>query len=233
MTTLHFFKNKNLLLLSLSLIISSMADLSLEAACSSKIDAGPAWVHIDVLESNHTIKKIDMPAIKADSTFLLWKGICLKPAFLYGRINDSETFSGSCGLGHYIPITSTFSITPCIGCTYTQFKTTLDLNPFFLDVKERFRSVSPYASLEASYCFMPGWRVCGIFQYVISRTHTTIKGFGTTKSHPKGPNYALVLEHDINANWSINIAGAYNISLTKEKHGLRAYGARIAAAYWF
>lgn len=227
--------SKNNILISLCFLIILLIPSALKAEICGKIDAGPAWVHIDVLESNHTVKKIDMPAIKADSTLILWKGICLKPSMLYGRISNSETFSGGLGLGHYTPITSTFSVTPSIGCSYTQFKTTLHIDYFGLplSLKERFRSVSPYAALEASYCFTPGWRICGIFQYVFSRTHTTIKNLGTTKSHPKGPNYVLLLERDLNAHWSINIAAAYNISLTKEKHGLRAYGARIAAAYWF
>jgi hypothetical protein len=42
-----------------------------------------------------------------------------------------------------------------------------------------------------------------------------------------------MLETDINDCWSVNIGGAYNISLSHEKHGLRAYGGRLALAYWF
>lgn len=209
------------------------------AEIKGKIDAGPAWVHIDVLESNKTVKKIDMAAIKADSTILIWKGVCLKPNILYGKNGVSETASGGIGIGHYTPFCEKFSITPSIGCSFTQFKTHFNYRlPFgSVTLKERFHSVSPYACMEASYCFASGWRLCGIYQYVFSKTNTKITsaiGFNsTTRSHPKGPNYALILEKDLNANWSVNIAGAYNISLTKEKHGLRAYGARIALAYWF
>ena len=56
---------------------------------------------------------------------------------------------------------------------------------------------------------------------------------GTTKSKPKGSNYGVMIEHDLNDRWSINLGGAYNTSLTKEKHGIRGYGGRLGCAYWF
>jgi hypothetical protein len=220
-------------LLAAFLLLSSG---SLAAECCAKIEAGPAFLHIDVLESGHTIKKLNMTAIKADASFIIWKGVCLKPTILYARQGHSEIASGGCGIGHYCPINKKFSVTPSIGCNFTQFKTNIyiPVSEFFkLQLRERFHSISPYVSLDASYCFAEGWRVIGIYQYVWSRTWTKIKDFGTDKSRPKGANYALVLERDINDHWSVNIAAAYNVSLTKEKHGLRGYGARLAFAYWF
>ncbi len=214
--------------------------------CIGKIEAGPTYLHLDILESGKTIKKVNMPAIRIDGSGMVWKGICVKPSFLYGGKGNTQTLS--CGLGAglvYKPI-ECLCITPSIGCSYAQFRTTLRVNVpenvrialnlpenMRVDVREKFYSISPYGSIDITYTIVKGLRICGIFQYVWSDTHTTIKGSGSTTSHPKGQNYALILEKDINERWSINIAGAYNDSLTKEKHGVRAYGARIAAAYWY
>lgn len=214
----------------------SLTPESLLAECWAKIEAGPAYLHLDVLESGHTIKEINMAAVKADSSFLVWKGICLKPTILYGRQGHSEIASGGCGIGQYIPLGGKCSITPSIGCNFTQFKTNIHLplsEAFKLKLKERFRSISPYVSLDGSWCFAQGWRLIGVYQYVWSKSWTKIKGFGTDTSHPKGSNYGLVLERDINDHWSVNIGAAYNLSLTKEKHGLRGCGVRLAFAYWF
>lgn len=208
----------------------------LPAECCGKIDAGPAFLHVDVLESGHTIKKINMLAVKADASLIVWKGVCIKPTILYAGRGHSEILSGGCGLGHYTPIGEKCSVTPSIGCNFTQFKTTIHYRVatgYKINLRERFCSVSPYVAIDASYCFVKGWRIVGFYQYVWSRTHTTIKGFDSTNSNPKGSNFGLMLEGDINEKWSINIGAAYNSSLTKEKHGLRGYGARLGIAYWF
>lgn len=208
----------------------------LSADCSGKLDAGPAFLHVDVLESGRTIKKINMPAVKADGFLFVWNGVCLKPTFLYAKQSSSEVISGGCGIGHYFPLGEKCSFTPSVGCNFTQFKTTIHYFPipqYLLHLKEKFHSISPYAALDASYCFLKGWRLIGSYQYVWSRTHTTIKGFESTKSSPKGSNYSLAIEKDLNDSWSVNLGAAYNTSLTKEKHGLRGYGMRLAFAYWF
>lgn len=224
------------------LTIFALTTFGFAADYCGKIDFGPTFLHIDVLESGHTIKKINMAAVKADGSFLVWQGLCLKPTLIYARQGHSEIISGGCGIGHYTPIGEKCSLTPSIGCNFTQFKTTLhylmpafslDLPAFTLDLKERFRSISPYVGLDTSYCFAKGWRLIAAYQYAWSRSHTAIKGFKDTKSNPKGSNYGLAIEGDLNDSWSVNIAAAYNTSLTKEKHGLRGYGVRFGIAYWF
>lgn len=206
------------------------------AEVCGKVDGGPVFLHIDVLESGKTVKKLNMAAIKLDSSVLVWKGLCIKPSFLYGCQGHAQVCSGGCGIGHYTPLTEKCSITPSFGVSFTELRTTISL-PVLPEVKmrfrEKFRSISPYMALDASYCFTPSWRIIGFFQYAWSRTHTTIKNLGSQKSHSDGPNYALAIEHDMNKYWSINLAAAYNISLTKEKHGLRGYGVRLGVAYWF
>lgn len=206
------------------------------AETCGKIDIGPVLLHVDVLESGKTVKKINMPGIKADTPFLVWEGICLKPSFLYAGEGNTSIWSAGCGIGHYTPITGNFSVTPIVGVTYTSFKTTFHfpLEPgVTLDLREKFRSISPYVSLEATYTICKGLRLTGVYQYVWSHSDTVIKGMGTTKSNPKGSNYGLVAEYDLNQRWSINVGAAYNESLTKEKHGLRGYGGRLGFAFWF
>lgn len=209
---------------------------SLTADICGKIDAGPAWLHIDVLESGKTIQKLNMAAIKADSTAVVWQGLCLKPSLLYGQDGYSEMFSTALGIGHYTPICKQIAITPSVGVTGTLFRTKIKIPVFpgfSIKLKEHFRSLSPYVALDVTYCFAESWRVIGFFQYSWATTDTKITSMGWSQSHAQGPNYALLLEHDLNDSWSVNIGGAYNTSLTREKHGLRAYGVRLAVAYWF
>lgn len=219
------------------LSVFTMINHQADAACCNKIEVGPTYIHLDVLEKGHTIEKLNMAAGKLDGTLLVWKGVCLKPTFLYARQGHSEIISGGCGLGHYFPIGDKCSVTPSVGCNFTQFKTTIHdyeaVPGYFVDFKERFRSVSPYACIDASYCFVKGWRIVGSYQYVWSTSRTAIKGMKTTKSTPEGSNFGLMLEGDINDNWSASLGAAYNSSLTKEKHGLRGYGVRLGLAYWF
>jgi hypothetical protein len=41
------------------------------AEICGKVDAGPTYVHIDVLESGHTIKRLEMGGVKADSSIVV------------------------------------------------------------------------------------------------------------------------------------------------------------------
>lgn len=203
-------------------------------AVCNKIELGPTFVHVDVLESNHTVKKLDMAAVKGEGSYFLWKGLCLKGSGLYAGCSRGQLGSAGLGLGFCIPVCDELVIMPSAGWTYTELHTKINLEMFQLfHLKESFRSHSPYAALEASYCFCQGWRIIGLYQYAWSRTRTHIKHVTHQRSKTQGPNYALQLERDINENWSASIAGAYNITLSKEKHGLRAYGFRLGVAYWF
>lgn len=207
-----------------------------------RFDAGGAFARIDILESGKTVKRINMGAFKADSTIMLSKecGLCLKPSFLYGKGGDSYIISGGAGIGFYIPIKSWLGITPAIGCNFTELQTKIDL-PFptpagvllLEDVKETFKSVSPYIGVDVTYRFNATQRVYFVIQYSFSRTETILKDIIKTKSKTQGFNYALEFEHDLTPTLSVNIAAAYNLSLTKEKHGLRGAGLKLGLTYWF
>src|SRR5690242_4356791 len=72
--------------------------------CKGRIDVGPAFASIDMLESGHTKRTLDLPAVKIDATLMLYKGISLKPSFLiaWGKANLN---SSGIGLGFCIPLT--------------------------------------------------------------------------------------------------------------------------------
>ena len=229
---------KSYIILSLSLLIACFASIEnkLNAETLGKVDIGPAILHVDILEFGHTIKTINMPGLRADGTFMIWQGLCLKPSVTYGGKGSTQVFNGGCGLGFYTPIGDKCSITPAIGLGYTEFKTNINYKvapSVFILLEEEIQSFSPYISLDATYCFYKGWRFVLSYQYVFSYSETKIKHMDTTKSRPKGSNYGFMVEYDLNEKWSLNLGGAYNTSLTKEKHGIRGYGARFGFAYWF
>ncbi len=206
---------------------------TINAEIKGKIDAGPAFVHLDILESDRTVKTMDLVAVKVDGTLVLHEGLCLKPNILYGA-NNGSLFVTGLGLGYILPINETWTVTPSIGMTYTHVKTTINI-PFLnlFHLKEKFHSKSAYVCLEGTYNINACWRVNASYQYAWSRSMTKITALPDTNSKTQGPSYALQLEKDLNKFWSVNIGVAYNLSLTKEKHGLRAYGTKIGIAHWF
>jgi hypothetical protein len=207
--------------------------MSLCADSKAKVDAGPAYVHLDILESGKTIDRMDMPAIRADANYLFDNGFCIKPTVLYGANKGSLlTLSGS--IGQYIPLNDQWSLLPNAGISYSYIHTRIDLPDFgLLDLHEKFRSISPFLGIDVYYTFVPTWRICASIQYAWSRTHTEIQHLPKSKSHCQGPNYSVLLEKDITSTWSVNLGAGYNISLTKEKHGIRGIGMKLGLAYWF
>lgn len=214
---------------------------------AGKVDIGPALARVDVLESGKTVKRLNMAGVRGDLYFVFKDayGFMVKPYALYLTGHHGELINTGISLGFCCPVLKQCTFSPLIGCAYTQLSTRIDIpvevfpgfDVVFPDIHERFRSVSPYIGFEVAYTFCQGWRLSGLVQYGYSQTHTRLKGFPTgtvtDNSRSWGPSYSVMLEKDITEKWSINIAGAYNISLTKEKHGLRAAGGKIGIAYWF
>ncbi|MBA3956971.1 MAG: hypothetical protein H0X51_01055 [Parachlamydiaceae bacterium] len=236
--------------ISLSLILATVAfgKSSVYAEGCGRLDIGPAFARVDILTSNKTTTRLNMLAVRGDATIMLLEGsgLCLKPTAIYGKAKHGEIVSAGLGLGYYVPVYECLGVTPYVGCTYTHLQAEVDVPlPIGIElhgVKETFRSLSPFIAVDITYRFNETWRIYGTIQYCFSRTHTDLKlkapelGLDQTekfKSDAKGPNYALVLEHDLNKCWSISLGAAYNISLSKEKHGLRAAGAKIGVVYWF
>ena len=210
-----------------------LTSVCLAGESKAKIDIGPAFVHLDILESGKTIDRMDLPAIRADGTYLWENGIAVKPTVLYGN-NNGVLLATGISLGQYLPLNEQWSFLPNIGVNYSYVRTSVDFPAFGLfHLKERFRSLSPFLGLDAYYSFSSTWRLCGSFQYAWSRTHTDIQHLIKSKSHCQGPNYSLLLEKDISPSWSINLGMGYNITLSKEKHGIRGSGVKIGLAKWY
>lgn len=220
-------------------LLSIFAATFLQAeCCRGKVDIAPAFVHIDVLESGHTVSRMDMLAVKGDATILIKEGygFCIKPTILAGTTGrrHGDLFSAGIGLGHCTPICENVTLTPSFGIIYTQIRTRTNIPALGLHhLKEKFRSWSPYLGIDLTYTFRPCWRICFMYQYAWSRTHTTIEDLVKDKSRSDGPNYGVMLEHDLRENLSVQLGAAYNITLSKEKHGLRGVGVKFGLAYWF
>ncbi|CAF24698.1 MULTISPECIES: outer membrane beta-barrel protein [Candidatus Protochlamydia] len=219
----------------LSFCLLSFFSSYLAAEIHGKIDIGPTFVSVDILESGKTEDTIRFGAVKGDLTLLVWKGLAFKSGFMIGEGKKHAQFtSGYIGLGQYIPVTDKFMILPSIGVTFSYLKTHVDFEHFQLfDLKERFRSSSPYVGIDFSYKLTDKLTVVGICQYAWCHTHTKIKPIVSSKSHSNGPNYSLGLDYSFNANWTLTAGVGYNITLSREKHGLRGKGAKIGMAYYF
>lgn len=197
-----------------------------------RIDIGPAYVNVDMLESGKTVRTLDLFALKGDATLMIYEGLCLKPSFLFadGKANLN---SASIGIGYCIPLTECLTITPSVGVTETRFKSRIDLPHFgMFHLREKFTSRGQYVCLDASWTFLEGWRLYAVTQYSWSHVHTKVGPF-SHKNKTEGPSYALALEHDINESFSISLSAGYNASLSKEKHGLRGKGIKLGLVYWY
>lgn len=204
-----------------------------------RVDIGYAWIDIDVLESGKTVDKMHVNSVRGDATIALYKGFCVKPGFTVGW-GDGNVQNVTLALGQYIPlgeycsIMDKFSILPHVGIGYGRIHTHIDIEEFGLfHLKEQFHSISPFIGIDLNFKITEKFMVFGIVQYVWSRTHTKIGDFPKDKSHSEGFNYALVLEYNFYKSWCITLAGGYNTSLTKEKHGFRIKGAKLGLAYYF
>lgn len=215
------------------ILLLSLNVASVYGEIHGKVDIGPTIMDIDILESGKTIETLHMKGVKGDATLLLYKGFCIKPSFIWGR-GHGQLAAGSIAVGYYIPITKNFKILPNVGMAWSYLHTRVDFEEFGLfDLKERFRSSSPFIGLEICYTFAEKWTLMGVYQYAWSRTHTKIDPIISDKSHSDGPNYSLGIDYSLNEHWSIIFGVGYNITLSKEKHGIRGKGAKLGIAYYF
>lgn len=221
--------------LAICTAILTCSQQPLQAECLCKIDIGPAYAHIDVLESKNTVKELNMPAVRGDASLVVWNGWLFKPTITYGKESDGELVSYGAGVGRCIPIMDRIIITPTVGITYTDLSATieLDLGPMGeIKFRERFCSLAPYTGIEVILKVTPGFRICANAQYAWSHSKTKIKDLLSSHSDAEGPNYGFLLEYDLNCDWSVNLGGMYNESLSKEKNGIRGHGIKLGIARW-
>jgi outer membrane scaffolding protein for murein synthesis (MipA/OmpV family) len=203
------------------------------AKIKGKVDIGPVLVDLDILESGRTIDTQHMKGVRGDATVIFWRGIFLKPSYTWAN-GDGRLSAGGIGIGQYIPFNDKFTVMGSVGVSFSSIRSKIDLEAFALsDVTQKFRSTSPYVCLEFTYLFAEKWTLMGTVQYAWSHTQTVIKHVFSDKGHSVGPNYSLGIDYSINKNWSVTFAGGYNISLSHEKHGIRAKGLKLGLAYYF
>lgn len=225
-------------ILSIIFAILGFVYPSLRGEVRGKLDIGPTLMDIDVLESGKTVETLHMKGVKADATVLVYEGLYIKPGVIWGR-GHGKLWAGSVAVGYYLPITEKFKILPNVGMSWSYLHFGLDLEELQLfDLKERFRSDSPFIGMEFSYSITDKWTVMAVYQYAWSRTQTKIRSeiLGTIvndKSHSCGPNYSLGVDYSLNKNWSVMLGVGYNITLSKEKHGIRGKGAKLGLSYYF
>ncbi len=221
------------LMIRLMVILFGLSFSSLEGKCCGKVDLGPTIMDIDILESGKTVKTLHMGGVKGDATILIYQGLCIKPGFIWGR-GHGQLAAGTIAVGYCIPIMKCIKILPNVGVTWSYLHTRVDFEQLGLfDLKERFRSQSPFIGIEFCYTFAEKWTLMGVYQYAWSRTHTKIGQLVSEHSHSDGSNYSLGIDYSLSQHWSVIFGVGYNITLSQEKHGLRGKGAKLGIAYYF
>lgn len=219
--------------LILALFLTCLSTTSLQGALRGKADLGPTYVHIDILENGKTVDRKDMGGVKGDLTLLIHQGLYVKPSFILAW-NKGKLASGSLAMGYYIPVKSYLKFMPHAGVTFGYLSTKVDIALLNLqDKKERFRSISPFLGMEICFTYAEKWTFTGIYQFAWSRTHTKIKSVLSDKGRSCGSNYSFGIEYSITDQWAVNAGIGFNESLSKEKHGIRAKGAKIGLGYYF
>ncbi|MDP1880553.1 MAG: autotransporter outer membrane beta-barrel domain-containing protein, partial [Parachlamydiaceae bacterium] len=230
------------------LALTCFTSISLSGEIRGKVDAGPTLIYLDLLKSGKTEDTKKMGGFKADSTVLVYEGIAIKPSLLMGW-GDGKLVSGSIAAGYYIPLPGGWcNILPNVGIgwSYLDTRTKLDVNGIELkDLRQRMRSESPFIGIDFSFCINKQWSIIGAYQYIWAHSDTQINEFPDEfqqltnikrirdKSHSCGPNYSLGIEYSYNDQWAFNLGFGYNISLSKEKHGIRGKGVKLGVGYYF
>jgi Outer membrane protein beta-barrel domain len=214
-------------------ILCSFFSLSVFAEIKGKVDVGATLFDIDLLKSGKTEKTLHMVGVKGDATIMVYEGLCLKPTVLWGK-GDGELIAGSLAVGYYLPVCKDLRLIPNVGCSWSYLHTWINLEQIgLMHQKERFRSDSPFIGMDICYSLTSKLTLMAMYQYGWARTHTQIGSVVTEKSHSCGPNYSLGFDYSMNQQWSIVGGIGYNLTLSKEKHGLRGKGAKLGLAYYF
>jgi hypothetical protein len=217
---------KNMLTAALCLSLPAISD----AADFGKVELAPTYIHLDVLRNNNTAKTLELPAVKADGTFILYKGFCLKASGLVAS-NDGELANASLGFGQIIPVGERIYLTPQAGVGYTYMNTSMTYYGVAFD--ETLYAVAPYIGLDTSYKITDAIRVATNVQYSWSTSKTTFNHFlPEQKGYSQGFSVGGMFEYDVTDSFSMNIGGAYNASMDKAKNGLRGFGFKYGFSYW-
>jgi hypothetical protein len=209
-----------------------------------RVDAGPAYFHVRVLEDRETIEKIDVWGGRIDATIFFFEdsGYCLKP-FLYGAGGAGDLYGGGIGIGRYTPLCHKLVIVPTIGYSYTSLALTTDLinvtdvGEFrFPGVREHFQAGSVYIGTEVIFKLKETLTATAIYQYAFAWSHTNVRfptWTQTADGNSQGSNVALVFDYQWNPAFALTAAFGYNSSLNEQKFGIEGFGIKLGVAYCF
>lgn len=203
---------------------------SAHAEIRGKVDMGAAFVNVDLLQSGKTVDSVRMRGFRGEATVNVWEGVFVRPICIFVG-GKGQLDSVSVAVGQFLPFCKIL-FQPNVGVNFSYLRTKIDIAEN-VSAKEKFRSYSPFIGLEATYTLLEKWTFSASVQYAWCHTKTIIKPVLNEKSRSEGPNYSLGIDYNINQNWAITFGAAYNISLSREKHGLRGYGTKIGVAYYF
>lgn len=226
----------------LALVFACLSFGTLAAQIQGAADLGATWLKVDVLESGKTVDTLYMRGVRGEATVAVYQGLAVKPLFLFAW-GHGDLATGSLAVGYYLPVAEKWRIFPNFGGTLSYLSTKIDVEVDeipglrFEDVKERFRSSTAFLGLDVHFLATDKITVRLSYQYGWSHTHTKLSHkeheLPNSKGHSCGGNYALGVDYAVTPSWSITAGAAYNITLSKEKHGLRGCGGKLGVSYYF
>lgn len=229
----RIISNLNVGVISWLLVIGIGVCPSLYAEIRGKVDVGYADIMIHLHDANLPKKRIPMQGFSLNSTLVVWKGLCLKPHIISGSGREGHLLNLSLGAGCYIPFGS-FCVLPSVGITRGYLRGFIDLPQVGLEnIKQRFKTWTPYVGVDVSYTISEKWSVCMMVQYGWATTHFTISRIISQKTHTSGFNLVGQIDYYFTSNWSANFAIAKNESWEDAKVGIVGYGGRLGLGYCF
>ncbi|MCB1119562.1 MAG: hypothetical protein KDK65_06345, partial [Chlamydiia bacterium] len=197
----------------------------------AKGDVGPLTAWIDELDRGNTTDTRQIWGARGDGLFVLDNGFTTKANLWAGAGEGAKIFQVAGAIGWSIPISPILCTCIFGGISYGYY--TSDITLFDQKFDKDIRSVSPNFGCDVTVKLYEGLRATGSVQYAFATAWTKIPKLVDKVSHSEGPTYSVLIENDFNEYLSLNIAAAYNISLSKKKLGLRATGLKAGIAYWF
>jgi len=235
--------------ISIAVLITTLglfAPRAVDATVRGKADIGFVGVKTKILTSGKTTKDMYLYGIGGNATLFFMENfcwcpswltaLCFKPSFVTvsGDSDNGELWNLGLGVGYCLPVMSCVSVTPTAGITFGELDARVDIPQYALsNVKEQFQSRTPYVGVDVTVNFSDCWMLSLMYQYGWARTKTHIYDFIEQISESSGSNYSAILDYYITSCWSVNIGGAYNLSRSKEKHGIEVIGGRIGVGYTF
>lgn len=216
--------------------------IQLQGELKGKADLGLAYVHLETIVQNRTFSKTDLLALRFDGNLYTDQGWATKLSVLQSVLDMDSTgedaTTAQIAVGRYLPVTSNFILFPQIGLSWSNITTDLEI-PTSFPVYRESRATGYFLGCEGCYSFTKCMRLCGQFvwgwtdidsKFIEKQSNITFDRIDSTGS---GPILSAMFEYDLNNKWSLNIAGAYNLSWDDDNNGLRAWGGKAGIAYWF